>query len=266
MSIETESEFDIYDLGLVIAGVCWRRDMSPQQKLTTLVAYIDIIEATDGSKELSYTELAKRMGFGFSDAVKDAIRSNPILWTRQGCDIHHVCLSIDFHELSRTINAFLCRSDTPEETLPSFPQVPASGTSTASHAKPKKRVRQLGRGRPARNQNATSFVEAYAAQHSEAPSIGQIEKNVQGISRSTAARVRRMFLEANPLCPPCSPTALSNRARGRKRNQKVSSFVEGYIQRHGRPPSARELRNQFPRMPRSTVYDYIKVAGECSHD
>ncbi len=64
-----------------------------------------------------------------------------------------------------------------------------------------------------------------------------------------------------PPSPPRTPTRPSSGTRGRKRNPQVLDFVKGYTIRHGHPPSAREVQDEFPDIPKSTTYDYIKVAG-----
>lgn len=50
------------------------------------------------------------------------------------------------------------------------------------------------KGRPSNNQDAISFTEAYIKRNGRPPTITEIERAVTGVSRSTAARVRRTML------------------------------------------------------------------------
>jgi hypothetical protein len=47
-----------------------------------------------------------------------------------------------------------------------------------------------------------------------------------------------------------------NGRRGRKADSKVTQFSDAFIGRHCRAPTGKELRAQFPDMPRQTAHDY----------
>lgn len=57
-----------------------------------------------------------------------------------------------------------------------------------------------------------------------------------------------------PVQPPTPPKG----TRGRKPNPEIIRFADRYRERHGHGPSGRELRQQFPDLPRSTAYENAK--------
>jgi hypothetical protein len=62
-----------------------------------------------------------------------------------------------------------------------------------------------------------------------------------------------------PEPPKAAPAPRKSRSKGRRgpeRNAAVADFVSAYKSKHGRLPSGPELREQFPRIARSTLYWY----------
>jgi hypothetical protein len=65
-------------------------------------------------------------------------------------------------------------------------------------------------------------------------------------------------------CPgnrhPGNPKKRIRACRGRKADPNVVKFSDAFIASHGRAPTGREIRTQFPDMPRQTAHDYAARA------
>jgi hypothetical protein len=124
-------------------------------------------------------------------------------------------------------------------------------------ANPEQRKREMQVGNPFEIEIMGSFEASEAEERRLHDAFKQFHHRAEWFFLSATIRE---FIEqhCNKLIVAQGSPALRKRPRGKRR--KAIAFSDAFISKHGRAPTGREIRTQFPDMPRQTAHDYAARA------